>query len=164
MKAAKYNQGGQADLYKMIESYMNGGKVNRYEHGGLHGDEPRREPEIHIERRDIVQGAKGVEGRYDRNGKLTKSPIGEYSEMEDIFYVDGAPVDEQTAMRAYSQKAASGTGDDFNEFVRKYLLAEDPNEGGSQGSTRRGQVRALKSDKEAAGSTGLLRALESYRG
>lgn len=32
MKATKYNQGGQADLYKMIESYMNGGKV--YENGG----------------------------------------------------------------------------------------------------------------------------------
>jgi hypothetical protein len=32
MKAAMYNRGGQADLYKMIESYMNGGKV--YENGG----------------------------------------------------------------------------------------------------------------------------------
>lgn len=34
MKAAKYNQGGQADLYKMIESYMNGGKVTKYDDGG----------------------------------------------------------------------------------------------------------------------------------
>jgi len=34
MKAARYNRGGQADLYKMIESYMNGGKVTNYEDGG----------------------------------------------------------------------------------------------------------------------------------
>lgn len=38
MKAAKYNQGGQADLYKMIESYMNGGMIKKYEDGGEHGD------------------------------------------------------------------------------------------------------------------------------
>jgi hypothetical protein len=44
------------------------------------------------------------------------------------------------------------------------MLAKDSKQSGSQGSTRRGQVRALKSDQEAAGSTGLLRALESYRG
>ena len=42
MKAAKYNQGGQADLYKMIESYMNGGKV--YADGGVNGD-PEKETE-----------------------------------------------------------------------------------------------------------------------
>ena len=38
MKAARYNRGGQADLYKMIESYMNGGKVTKYENGGSDRD------------------------------------------------------------------------------------------------------------------------------
>jgi len=162
MKTNRYNQGGRTAMYDMLRKYMEGGKM--YEHGGEHGDEPRREPEIQIERKKVVQGAEGVEGKYDRNGKLIKFPIGEYSEDETMFYVDGLPVDEKTAMRAYSQKAASGSGDDFNEFVRKYMLAKDSKQSGSQGSTRRGQVRALKSDQEAAGSTGLLRALESYRG
>ena len=40
MKAARYNRGGQADLYKMIESYMNGGMIKKYEHGGQHGEPP----------------------------------------------------------------------------------------------------------------------------
>lgn len=34
MKAAKHNQGGRADLYEMIQSYMNGGKVSTSENGG----------------------------------------------------------------------------------------------------------------------------------
>jgi hypothetical protein len=46
MKAARYNRGGQADLYKMIESYMNGGKVTKYEDGGpVEGSLPTNDAE-----------------------------------------------------------------------------------------------------------------------
>ena len=46
MKAAKYNRGGQADLYKMIESYMNGGNVTNYEDGGpVEGALPQNDAE-----------------------------------------------------------------------------------------------------------------------
>jgi len=174
-----YGKGGMARLAQ----YMSGGKfpdltgdgkvtmadilkgrgVKKYENGGV--SDPRREPEIHIERKKVVQGAEGMEGKYDRDGRLTKYPVGEYSEDETMFYVDGLPVDEETAMRAYSQKAASGSGDDFNEFVKNYLLAEDPNLGGSrsQGSVRRQQRRDLRDDQERMGPAALLKALESYR-
>lgn len=55
MKAAKYNQSSQADLYKMIESYMNGGKVNRYENGGGVMEDEAVEPADTRELLDALQ-------------------------------------------------------------------------------------------------------------
>jgi len=56
MKAARYNRGGQADLYKMIESYMNGGKI--YAAGGVNGD-----PEEENEKEKAYRLMRGLQER-----------------------------------------------------------------------------------------------------
>ena len=144
MRTKKYNKGGKAALYDMVKKYAKGGKVD-----------PSREPKIDIKRKKVVQGAKGVEGRRDASGKMVKYPVGEFSETQDQFYVDGVPATREAAMRAFKQTSASGSGDDFNDFVADYLSKKDT----PQSADRMRQKKALQSRQKAAGSKGLLQAL-----
>lgn len=144
MEIKKYNKGGKAALYDMVKKYAEGGQV-----------EPSREPKIDIKRKKVVQGAKGVEGRRDASGKMIKSPVGEFSEIQDQFYVDGVPVTRQDAMRAFKQTSASGSGSDFNDFVEDYLTKKDM----PQSANKMRQKKAFQSRQKAAGSKGLLQAL-----
>ena len=145
MKTKKYNKGGRAALYDMVKKYAEGGKV-----------EPSREPKIDVKRKKVVQGAKGVEGRIDPlSGKMIKSPVGEFSESQDQFYVDGVPATREAAMRAFKQTSASGSGTDFNDFVEGYLTKKDT----PQSADKMRQKKAFQSRQKAAGSKGLLQAL-----
>ena len=92
MKAAKYNQGGQADLYKMIESYMNGGKVTKYEHGGEHEGEP-----------DLTF--------------MEKPKPNSPGETITQFLVEGRPVTASEAISYYSSNMGPKEG--FNEWYAK---------------------------------------------
>lgn len=145
MKTKKYNKGGKAALYDMVKKYAEGGKVD-----------PSREPKIDIKRKKVVQGAKGVSAEQDPlSGKWVKYPVGEFSEIQDQFYVDGVPVTRKDALRAFEQTSASGSGTDFNDFVKDYLLKEDT----PQSADRTRQKKAFQSRQKAAGSKGLLQAL-----
>ena len=144
MKTKKYNKGGKAALYDMVKKYAEGGKA-----------EPSREPKIDIKRKKVVQGAEGIEGRRDASGKMVKYPVGEFSETQDQFYVDGVPATREDAMRAFKQTSASGSGTDFNDFVEGYLTKKDT----PQSADRTRQKKALQSRQKAAGSKGLLQAL-----
>jgi len=144
MKTKKYMKGGKAALYDMVKKYAEGGMVD-----------PSREPKIDIKRKKVVQGAEGVEGRRDASGKMVKYPINERSEVETQFFIDGVPATTKDAMRAFKQTSAFGSGTDFNDFVKEYLLRKDT----PQSADRTRQKKALQSRQKAAGSKGLLQAL-----
>ena len=145
MKTKKYNKGGKAALYDMVKKYAEGGKVD-----------PSREPKIDIKRKKVVQGAEGVSERIDPlSRKMIKYPVNERSEVEYQFYVDGVPVTTKDAIRSFRQTSASGSGTDFNDFVKDYLLKEDT----PQSADRTRQKKAFQSRQKAAGSKGLLQAL-----
>lgn len=95
MKAAKYNQGGQADLYKMIESYMNGGMIKNYEDGGVQGDPTGKTTSKGF--RIIPTKA---EGGVD---KLS-------------YYIDGQPVDSEDFRSRYYD--AGNTPENLQNLVR----------------------------------------------
>ena len=144
MRATSYKKGGKAALYDMVKRYAEGGKA-----------EPSREPKIDIVRNKVVQGAEGIEGRRDASGKMIKYPINERSEVETQFFIDGVPATTKDAMRAFKQTSAFGSGTDFNDFVKEYLLRKDT----PQSADRTRQKKALQSRQKAAGSKGLLQAL-----
>lgn len=144
MRATSYKKGGKAALYDMVKRYAEGGKA-----------EPSREPKIDIVRKKVVQGAEGIEGRRDASGKMIKYPINERSEVETQFFIDGVPATTKDAMRAFKQTSAFGSGTDFNDFVKEYLLRKDT----PQSADRTRQKKALQSRQKAAGSKGLLQAL-----
>ena len=144
MRATSYKKGGKAALYDMVKRYAEGGKA-----------EPSREPKIDIVRKKVVQGAEGIEGRRDASGKMVKYPINERSEVETQFFIDGVPATTKDAMRAFKQTSAFGSGTDFNDFVKEYLLRKDT----PQSADRTRQKKALQSRQKAAGSKGLLQAL-----
>jgi hypothetical protein len=95
MKAARYNRGGQADLYKMIESYMNGGMIKKYEHGGVHEGEP-----------DLTF--------------IEKPKPNSPGETITQFLVEGRPVTTPEAISYYSSNMGPKEG--FNEWYSKTKL------------------------------------------
>tara|TARA_R110001592_G_scaffold354791_1_gene654729 strand:+ start:271 stop:873 length:603 start_codon:yes stop_codon:yes gene_type:complete len=118
MKAAKNNQGGQADLYKMIESYMNGGKV--YENGGpVHGDEDKSEVEVITKdsygQRGGEQPRQGTDYIIMVNGEATD--LG-FNEMRDFFQAEGYQ-DLDAKMEGLFAQASKGGNYDMDSVNRE---------------------------------------------
>jgi hypothetical protein len=151
--SAPQGQGAKADLYKMVQSYMKGGRL--YENGGpVHGDEDKSEVEVITKRSYNERGGEEPEQGTDYiimvNGEATD--LG-FNEMRDFFQAEGYQ-DLDAKMEGLFAQASKGGNYDMDSVNREVNKVKADMRSVAEG--RPGDVQTIETGKNVKTNLGRM--------